>query len=168
MASARTERTARRPAWLSGVVAGLIGGVVMGVVLMAVMGPVIGGAIPALVGLDGILAGWLVHLLISVVFGVVFAAIVTLPPLDLGGYRRSLGVGAAYGVVLWVVAFGLIMPVWLSAVGFPNPPAVPNLAPLGLVGHVAFGAAVGLSFPAIHRAEVAEVLGEPGRAGAEQ
>jgi hypothetical protein len=39
------------------------------------------------------------------------------------------------------------MPIWLSAVGFPMAPAVPNLNPMSLLTHLAFGAVVGLVYP---------------------
>ena len=138
-----------RRTWVSGVAAGLAGGAVMGVLLSVLMTPVIEAAIPALVGLSGGLAGWVVHMSISAVFGVIFAALVTLTPLaDYTDRPLALvGVGLAYGAVLWIVAAGIVMPIWLSAVGFPMAPPVPNLNPTSLLVHLVFGAVVGLVYP---------------------
>ena len=140
-----------RPAWVSGVVAGLAGGAVMGVLLSVLTTPVIETAIPALVGLSGGLAGWVVHMSISAVFGVLFAGLVTLAPVSeyADAPRALLGIGLVFGAVLWIVAAGLLMPIWLNAVGFPMAPPLPNLAPTSLVTHLVFGAVVGLVYPTV-------------------
>ena len=149
----RTGAVRNAPSWQHGVEAGLIGGLVMGVLFSLLMPPVIENAIPALVGLSGGIAGWVVHMSISAVFGVVFVAALTHPRLatlaeSLGGV---VGLGLAYGVVLWVVAAGLVMPLWLSGVGFPNPPPLPNLALMGLITHLAFGLILGASYHYLRR-----------------
>jgi uncharacterized membrane protein YagU involved in acid resistance len=120
----------------------------MGVLFSVLMPPVIENAIPALVGLSGGLAGWLVHMSISAMFGVVFAAALTQSRLaavaeSAGGV---IGLGLAYGVILWVVAAGVVMPLWLSAVGFPSPPPLPNLASMGLLTHLVFGLVLGTGY----------------------
>ncbi len=134
--------------WQHGVGAGLIGGLVMGVLFSVLMTPVIENAIPALIGLSGGIAGWVVHMSISAVFGIVFVAASTQPRLAAVG--ESLGgvvsLGLAYGVLLWVVAAGVVMPLWLSAVGFPSPPPLPNLGLMGLFAHLVFGVVLGVSF----------------------
>ncbi|WP_236045073.1 DUF1440 domain-containing protein [Haloarcula nitratireducens] len=144
----RTGAVRDSPSWQHGVEAGLIGGLVMGVLFSLLMPPVIENAIPALVGLSGGLAGWVVHMSLSAVFGVVFVAALTQPRLaaaaeSLGGV---VGLGLAYGVILWVVAAGVIMPLGLSAVGFPNPPPLPNLGLMGLLTHLVFGLVLGASY----------------------
>lgn len=108
-------------------------------------------AIPALWGLQGGTVGWVIHMANSAVFGVVFAALLTVP-----GLRRyadsvptSAGLGAVYGVVLWIVAAGFVMPIWLSAVGFPMAPPIPNFDPMSMVGHVVFGVILGAVYPAV-------------------
>jgi len=120
----------------------------MGVLFSLLMPPVIENAIPALVGLSGGIAGWVVHMSIGAVFGVVFVAALTQPRLasvteSPGGV---VGLGAAYGVVLWLVAAGVVMPLWLSAVGFPAPPPLPNLGLMGLLTHLVFGLVLGASY----------------------
>ncbi|MGM0398435.1 MAG: histidine kinase, partial [Halobacteriota archaeon] len=92
------------------------------------------------------------HLGNSVVFGLVFAgAVIYLPALSDYADRvtTSTGLGIAYGVLLWIGAAAIVMPIWLTAVGFPNAPPLPNLNPLSLVGHVAFGAVLGALFPVL-------------------
>lgn len=136
------------PSWQHGLEAGLIGGLVMGAMFTLLMPPVIENAIPALVGLSGGAAGWVVHMSISGVFGVVFVAALTHPRLatvaeSLGGV---VGLGLAYGVLLWGVAAGVGMPLWLSAVGFPSPPPLPNLGLMGLLTHLVFGLILGASY----------------------
>ena len=144
----QTEAVRDGRSWQYGVEAGLIGGLVMGVVFSLLMPPVIENAIPALVGLSGGIAGWVVHMSISAVFGVVFVAALAQP--RIGAVADSaggvVGLGLAYGAILWVVAAGIVMPLWLSAVGFPSPPPLPNLAVMGLFTHLVFGLVLGVSY----------------------
>jgi uncharacterized membrane protein YagU involved in acid resistance len=132
--------------WKGGVLAGVAGGVVMGVMLTLQMTPVIEMAIPAMYGLQGGLLGWVIHVSHGAVLGVVFAGIA-----GALGYgddaARSAGLGVAYGVVIWVVLAALVMPVWLSAVGFPGAPPLPNFNPTSLVGHVVYGFVLGIVYP---------------------
>ena len=144
----RTEAARDGRSWQHGVEAGLIGGLVMGVLFSLLMPPVIENAIPALVGLSGGLAGWIVHMSISAVFGVVFVAALAHPRIaavadSIGGV---VGLGLAYGAILWIVAAGIVMPLWLAAVGFPSPPPLPNLGLMGLLVHLAFGLVLGVSY----------------------
>jgi uncharacterized membrane protein YagU involved in acid resistance len=120
----------------------------MGVLFSVLMPPVIENAIPALVGLSGGLAGWLVHMSISAMFGVVFAAALTQSRLAAVAETAGgvIGLGLAYGVILWVVAAGVVMPLWLSAVGFSSPPPLPNLASMGLLTHLVFGLVLGTGY----------------------
>lgn len=76
----------------------------------------------------------------SAVLGVVFGALV-------GASGRSdtgtlAGTGLAYGVVL----AGIVMPIWLSAVGFPMAPPLPNLDPMSLGGHAVYGVVLGVVY----------------------
>ena len=140
-----TDHPLDRTTIATGIVAGVVAAAVMGAMLTTMLRPVIESAIPALYGLSGLAAGWAVHLFHGAVFGGLFAAVASRDPLDdyaasLGG---AVGVGAGYGVVLWVVAAALVMPVWLGAVGFPAAPSLPNLDPQSLVGHLVFGVVLG-------------------------
>ncbi|WP_225741208.1 DUF6789 family protein [Halorussus halophilus] len=82
------------------------------------------------------------------VFGLVYAAVVGVPSLSQYATKETTGaaLGAAYGVVLWFVAAGFVMPIWLDAVGFSNPPPVPNLSAMSLVGHLVYGVLLGALF----------------------
>lgn len=129
--------------WQAGVLAGVVAGTVMGVMLTTQMTPVIEKAIPAMYGLSGGLAGWVVHVSHGAVLGVAFAGLLELADATDWSTAKTVGVGVAFGVALWVALAVLVMPVWLSAVGFPNAPAVPNVSPKSLVGHVVYGLALG-------------------------
>jgi hypothetical protein len=139
--------TVNDDAWKGGVVAGLAGGAVMGVMLSVVMTPVIQVAIPSMYGLSGGLAGWVVHLSHSAVLGLGFVALAAAVPGATRSTLRSAAFGAGYGVVLWVLLAVLVMPIWLSAVGSPANPPLPNVNLQSLVGHLAYGVVLGVVFP---------------------
>lgn len=152
--SAETEQAVRfedSNTWLAGAAGGLLAGAVMGVLLQTMMTPVIENAIPALYGLSGAAAGWGLHLFHSVVFGLVYAAVAATDPLRgyADGVTSGAGLGVAYGVAIWVVAAGIVMPIWLGAVGFPEAPPLPNFDPMSLVGHVVFGLVLGAAYPLV-------------------
>ena len=114
------------------------------------MPPVIAGAIPALWGLSGLAAGWLVHLVNGVILGLAFAAVVENTGLRAYAERRTGWIlGGAWGVVLWIVAAAVVMPVWLSAVGFPQAPPLPNINPQTLPGHVVYGVVLGAVYSVV-------------------
>lgn len=117
----------------AGVVGGLVGGVLFGV-MMQMMGML--GMVAGLVGQDGAAVGWVVHLAISVLFGLGYA--VTIGPRSTS-WSRALGLGAAYGVVWWVLGALIIMP---AILGMPvlqvGTPQVQSL-----VGHIVYGLALG-------------------------
>ena len=149
-----TETAVRRETgtvdWTTAILAGLGAGVVMGLMIQFVMGimPVIG----ALYGAEGLVTGWVAHLVHSVVFALVFAAVVSQPPL--AKYADSVGpaagLGLVYGVILWLVAAAIVMPIWMGAVGLPSP-GVPNVNPQSLVGHVVFGVLLGSLYAVLPR-----------------
>jgi hypothetical protein len=134
--------------WSSVVLASLAAGVVMGIPMQFVMGimPTVG----VLYGFESLAAGWVAHLFHSVVFGVVFAGVVSLGPLKKYiTFPGSVGVGVGYGVALWLFGSVIAMPLWLEAAGMGGP-GVPNISPMSLVGHVAYGVLLGGLFPAVH------------------
>ncbi|SIQ86851.1 hypothetical protein SAMN05421858_0648 [Haladaptatus litoreus] len=141
----------RENAWQSGVLSGLIAGAVMGVMLTMQMRPVIEHAIPALWGLDGGAAGWTIHMINSAIFGVLFAAMVSLTGLrsSADSVGKSAAIGLGYGVLVWVVAAVIVMPIWLQAVGFPMAPSLPNISVQSLLGHAVFGVVLGALYPVI-------------------
>jgi uncharacterized membrane protein YagU involved in acid resistance len=144
------ERTSPRyEPWLGAIIAGLAGGVAMGIFLLVLSPDALTTVIPALYGLQGAVAGWVVHLFNSVVLGLVFAALVSLTSLRkyAESVRGTIGLGAVYGVVLWVVTGSIILPLWLQAVGVPAAPPVPTFAFPSLVWHLAYGIVLGAVYP---------------------
>ncbi|TKX73424.1 hypothetical protein EXE46_14390 [Halorubrum sp. GN11_10-6_MGM] len=126
------------------VAAGLGAGVAMGGLLWATSGtlPVIG----ALYGAESAAIGWITHLFHSVVFALLFVAGASRSGLGarLGRPLAASAAGLAWGTFLWLVAAGVLMPVWLRAVGVPA--ALPNLPPTGLLGHALWGVTLGLGY----------------------
>jgi len=123
-------------------VAGVVAGVVMGLILQTFTGEI--GIIGALYGIQTNVVGWITHLFHSVVFGTVFVAVSTVDRLD--HYTETLSgtvtLGILYGVLLWLVAAGVVMGVWLNLVGIPA--SIPNLGIVSLIGHTVWGALIGI------------------------
>lgn len=133
-----------------GALAGLIGSALMGVLMLGAMTPVLETAIPAMYGLGpGLSVGFAIHLFHGAVFGLLFAALLRGTSLGTwaGSQLGATGLGLAYGVLVWLLAAVLLMPVWLGAVGFAGAPAVPNVSTQSLLGHVVFGVATGAAYP---------------------
>lgn len=162
MSETQVESTARSTGTREWVVpsalAGLVGGVLMGIVFQA------NGTFPAiaaLVGSSSVAVGWLVHLVISVVFGLAFGTAIAAPNSPLRDRAATtgavVGLGVATGVLAWVVAAGLIMPLWLDAVGAAAPP-LPNWQLSGLLTHLVYGVGLGASYVAL-RAQFAPRAG---------
>jgi len=142
--STTTTAQIEENAWQYGVVGGVIAGLVMGALMVMQMRPVIEVAIPSMYFLSGGAAGFTIHVAHGAVLGVVFAAIASTQA-DLTAVK-SLALGVGYGVVLWVVLAVLVMPVWLSVVGSPANPPLPNVNVMSLVGHVVYGAVLGVIY----------------------
>jgi len=88
------------------------------------------------------LVGWLTHEFHSIVFGFVFVSLRSLAP---ARYRStlwpSIGLGVAWGLVLWIGASGIVAPLWLRLLGTEVP--VPNLVGLHLLTHLVWGVTLG-------------------------
>jgi signal transduction histidine kinase len=121
--------------------AALVAGVIYGLVAELLGGSV--GVIGVFYGVENAVIGWITHEFHSVVFGFVFAGLLALAP---ARYRESvtghLAVGLGWGLVLWLVAAGLVSPVWLRLLGIPA--SIPNLSMRLLVTHLAWGLSLGL------------------------
>ena len=144
------ERTpSRYEPWLGAIIAGLAGGIAMGIFLLILSPVALTTAIPALYGQQGALAGWIIHLFNSIVLGLIFGALLLQPSLRkyAASERGSTGLGAVYGVVLWVVTGSIVLPLWLQAVGFAGAPPVPTFALPSLVWHLAYGIVLGAVYP---------------------
>lgn len=135
--------------WQAGIVGGIVGSVAFGAMMLTIIPkPVLEVAIPNLVGVkatpkDPALAvGWVVHLVIGSGMGLAYAG--AMQTEAIGGFVtdnvRTLAAGLGYGVVTWVAGGVILMPVLLGGVmGFGGAPSLPNIKPLGLVGHLVFG-----------------------------
>jgi signal transduction histidine kinase len=120
--------------------AAVAAGVVYGAMTELLGGSV--GVIGVFYGVADPLVGWITHEFHSVVFGFVFAGIVSLVPKR---YRNDApayaGIGAAWGLVLWFVAAGVVSSVWLRLLGIPAP--IPSLSPTILASHLVWGVSLG-------------------------
>jgi len=139
-----TDTGVRLADWQAGVVGGIAGAAVMAVLVSVMNAAVLEAAIPALYGLSGGVAGWVVHLSHGAVLGVAFAAIADRAVA--GSTGPVVGLGLLWGVLTWAVFAALVMPVWLSAVGFPGAPPFPNVAPPSLLWHAVYGGVLGVAY----------------------
>jgi hypothetical protein len=142
--------------WISAGLAGIAGTIVFGAMQMAVGATgVIAVAIPALYGISGpnLAAGWAIHLVHGAVLGLGFALLATRPSVRPYTTRvlPTAAIGLVYGLVLTIPTAGVAMPLWLSAVGFPGAPPLPNLTVMGFVGHGIYGLVLGATYPVLHR-----------------
>jgi len=124
-----------------GIYGGLIGGLLFGA-LMAKMGmlPMIG----KMVGFPSAGVGFLVHMGNSAIIGAAFAILFSR---SIRGIASGLGYGLAYGGSWWVLGPLTLMPLFLGmglGVNWNGAAAVQMLP--SLVGHLVFGAALGLTY----------------------
>lgn len=127
--------------WQAGVGGGIVGALVMGVLMPSATLAV---AIPSLYGLappPNPLVGWVIHVAHGAVLGVVLAGLID--QFDARSTGTVVGLGLAWGVVTWLVFAALVVPVWLSAVGSPANPPLPNFAISSLVSHAVYGLVLG-------------------------
>lgn len=144
----RTETPDLR--WKAGVVGGVVGALVMGALIIVMNQATLAVAIPSLYTLappPNVPVGMAAHVFHGAVLGVVFAGIANV--LDLDSTGSIVALGLAWGAATWVVLAGLVMPVWLSAVGSPASPPFPNFAPPSLLWHLVYGLVLGGVFVAV-------------------
>lgn len=116
-----------------GTAAGLAGGVVFGVLMqmmdmMSMVAMLVGGSSSGL--------GWVVHLAISALIGTSFAALFGRWAMNL---VTSIGLGAAYGMLWWVVGALILMPTKLGM----DLMVINDTALQSLMGHLMFGMVLG-------------------------
>lgn len=137
-------------AWRAGALASVVAAVAMGIAMMVTRPTVLRESIPGLYGQQGsLLVGWLAHLVHGALYGMLFALALADPALyHLSNWRwKTLLAGVVYGLVLAVVGTGLVLPMWLEALGFPSPPSLPFVTVNTILWHVVFGAVLGGLFP---------------------
>lgn len=141
--------------WTAGAIGGIVGSVPFGLMMLYVMPPpLLEVVVPAMYGIEGpaLLAGWLLHLFHGLVLGLAYVALVQVEPLNATARSTggAIGLAVAYGVLTTVVLAVVVMPLWLSAVGFPNAPPFPNVAIPGTIvsgiGHVVYALPVALFY----------------------
>ncbi|SIS18159.1 hypothetical protein [Natronorubrum thiooxidans] len=141
--------------WAAGAVGGFVGSILFGLIMQYVIpAPMLEMAIPAMYGIEGpaLMAGWAIHQFHGVVLGLTYVALVQFGPLREPAKRvaPAIGLGIGYGVLTTAALAVLVMPVWLSVLGFPGAPPFPNVAIPGtlvsLVGHIVFAVPVALAY----------------------
>lgn len=141
--------------WLAGAAGGFIGSILFGLMMQYVMpAPLLEIVIPAMYGIEGpaLLAGWAIHQFHGVVIGLAYVALVQIGPLrePARRFRGALGLGVVYGALATLGLAVIVMPLWLSAVGFPMAPPFPNIGfpdtIMSLVGHIVYAIPVALAY----------------------
>ena len=137
---------------ISSALAGVIGTLAFGGFFVAIGNVgVIKGAMPALYGLDPSLAvGGVIHLIHGAILGIIYTVLVSGAGFEdyLTDIKKALAPGFGYGVLTTALP-SLLMPVWLSTVGFPQAPPFPNFQLMGLIGHIIYGVVLALAYPLI-------------------
>jgi|GEM_PF-352135 len=152
-----TNGVAKRRLALAGAAA-IVAGVVMGVAIGAMGGsvPVIG----ALYGVPDPAVGWLTHEFHSIVFGLLYLVVLGIAPWGIANrHAGRIGLGAAWGIAIWLVAAGVIMPFWLQLVGIPA--TVPTLTVQSLVGHVVWGVSLGAVYSGVQATDAFATWSRP-------
>jgi hypothetical protein len=122
-----------------GAFAGLIGGLIFTIIMLRI------GFLPTvarLVGAFSLRSGLIVHLVIANLIGASFGLLFLRRSFDLGS---ALGWGISYGFFWWVLGPLTLLPVLLGAAPRWTPEIAAALMP-SLIGHLAYGAAVGVTF----------------------
>lgn len=138
----------------AGVVGGFVGSLLMGAVMQMMNPGTLQMGIPAMYGVEGptLGVGWALHQWHGVFLGVVYVLGVD----NIGALRdkaRSFGGAVGFGVGYGVLTTALpvfVMPLWLSAVGFPQAPPFPNLmipeTLMSVMIHVIYAVPVGIAY----------------------
>ncbi|PSP79717.1 histidine kinase [Halobacteriales archaeon QS_1_68_20] len=153
-----TTGTGKLAPWQAAVVGSVVGTVAFGAMMMTIIpDPVLDVAIPNLVGVEArpndtaLAVGWVVHLAIGVGMGLAYAGAMQVDAIGgfVTGNGRAVVAGLGYGVVTWIAGGVVLMPVLLSTMGFPAAPDLPNIKPLGFVGHLVFGVLLAVVYQAL-------------------
>ncbi|MDZ7729748.1 MAG: hypothetical protein U5K37_00065 [Natrialbaceae archaeon] len=136
--------------WGNIVVASIIGGVLMGLIMTEIMGMI--QVVGALYGFETSRLGWVFHLWHSAVFGLFFGGFFMWHRIGKFHDRilASTTIGITWGMLLWVVAAGIVMPIWMGSLSAPAQP-LPALNPWSGIGHLVYGAVLGGGAAALHK-----------------
>jgi hypothetical protein len=137
--------------WLAGLAGGLVGSAASAALLVAFDPATLSAAVPAMYGLgpSNPAVGAVVLAAHGGVLGVGFAALVGATDRSGAPAGRQVGLGLAYGLLLWAALGAVVVPVWLSAVGFEGASDVPALGRASPIGHAAYGAFLGATYHAL-------------------
>lgn len=127
------------------IIAGIAGAVLAGLVLgvmMQMMGLMTD--LSDMVGMESVAVGWVIHLMMSVLFGLVYGLLLMAASLKLGA---NLGLGAAYGIAIWIMGPLIIMPMMMGDAVL----AFDTDTMMMLMGHVMWGLLTGAIAVAVHR-----------------
>lgn len=138
----------------AGVLGGLIAGLVFGVMMhMTIVTTPAGDRVPMMamiaqtIGSPSLAVGWIFHLFNSALFGAIFGLLVGLRTMV--STASAVGVGAAYGIALWIVGGLILMPLMLGMAAFA--PLIMSVlhfaAAVSFIGHLVYGVILGALFP---------------------
>ena len=143
---------------ISSIIGGIIGGILMLLVLMVgavgmglsattfalVMGMGLGASMSS-----AVMVGVLGHFTVSIVAGAIFGAIVSyVKPLKLKNVSKSLGLGVAFAIVVYLVFFlpmamTVFASVMMKLMGAKAAMMLPDVLAIGFIGHLLYGLALG-------------------------
>ena len=143
---------------ISSIIGGIIGGILMLLVLMVgaagmglpattfalVMGMGLGASMSS-----AVMVGVLGHFTVSIVAGAIFGAIVSyVKPLKLKNVSKSLGLGVAFAIVVYLVFFlpmamTVFASVMMKLMGAKAAMMLPEVLVIGFIGHILYGLALG-------------------------
>ncbi|MFB6187068.1 MAG: ATP-binding protein, partial [Halobacteriaceae archaeon] len=116
--------------------ASILAGVVYGIISM-MFGDTVAG-IGVFYGTADIVVGWIAHEFHSIVFGFIYLSILSvIPERYHSGIEIYLATGIGWAVILWIVAAGIIAPIWLRLLGISLP--IPRFSFSMLLSHIAWG-----------------------------
>jgi hypothetical protein len=122
-----------------GAAGGLLGGLIFTVVMIQI------GFLPTvarLIGSRSPVAGFIAHLIIADLIGASYGILFRRQSYDLGS---ALGWGVSYGFFWWILGPLTLLPIFLGATPRWTPDVAAGLT-ASLVGHLAYGAALGVGF----------------------